>query len=110
MGNIYVFRVTLIHSHQEVLAMMSDKFRLLAQAHLEKIGVEIILSDKVINYENGRVRKNDTAVCILRNIFDGFVLGHNGIWKDHTLRFLSAMFSDWWQCRIFLKDWKYRPT
>ena len=35
--------------------MMGDKFRLLAQAQLEKIGVEIILSDKVTRFENGTV-------------------------------------------------------
>ncbi len=35
--------------------MMGDKFRLLAQAQLEKIGIEIILSDKVTRFENGTV-------------------------------------------------------
>lgn len=36
--------------------MMSDKLRLLAQAHLEKIGVELILSDRVVSNTETHVR------------------------------------------------------
>ncbi len=35
--------------------MMRDQFRLLAQQHLERIGVDIVLSDKVVNHANGQV-------------------------------------------------------
>lgn len=48
-------RVTLVHSHKDVLSMMRDEFRLLAQQQLEKIGVDIVLSDKVVNHADGQV-------------------------------------------------------
>ncbi len=35
--------------------MMRDEFRLLAQQQLEKIGVDIVLSDKVVNHADGQV-------------------------------------------------------
>jgi NADH dehydrogenase FAD-containing subunit len=43
------FRVTLVHSHEEVLGMMGDSFALLATRQLEKIGIELILSDRVVD-------------------------------------------------------------
>eukprot|EP01040_Poterioochromonas_malhamensis_P016314 gene16314-18490_t len=46
-------KVTLIHSESEVLTLLKDPFRLKATAFLEKIGIELTLSDRVDRVDNG---------------------------------------------------------
>lgn len=44
-----------MHPQAEVLSMMRDSFRLLANRKLEEMGVTLILSDRVTNNANGQV-------------------------------------------------------
>lgn len=50
---MFSLRVTLVHSEKEVLTLLKDPFRLKAMAFLEKIGIELIVSDRVNNVDNG---------------------------------------------------------
>jgi len=46
----------LVHSHGEVLSMMKNAFRLKASTYLEQIGVELVLGEKLLKFENNTVR------------------------------------------------------
>lgn len=55
-------RVVLIHSHEELLIAMSPQFRTIAKETLIKQGVEVVLNDRVVQTDNGRVvTKNGTT-------------------------------------------------
>lgn len=49
--------MTVVHSQAEVLSAMRDPFRLKATAFLEKIGIELVMSDRVVETRGGEVHR-----------------------------------------------------
>lgn len=47
--------ITVVHPASDILNSMNDPFRLKAHAHLEKIGVKLVVSERVSRFENGEV-------------------------------------------------------